>query len=225
MIATARRDTPYSHISALGPAYRPALDADFILAEPMTANTYPEGRWGMWTTGTPGCSRAALGPAAQFDYMPAESTTEAIMEIRRRSGLTWKELADLFEVSRRSVHHWANGNPVSAGRERTLRRMLAALRHLDRGSQVDTRALLLAVDPATGVSTLDLLQTGRFDDATARVAGGRAPARHRVPLSSNAQDARRPPAPALLLRAEQDQPHVPAKARTVRPERTPKASG
>ena len=224
MTATARRDTPDSHISTLGPAYRPALDAGFILAEPMTANTYPEGRWAVWTTGTPGCSRAAAGPAAQFDYMPTESTAEAIMEIRRRSGLTWQELAELFEVSRRSAHHWANGNPVSAGRERTIRRMLAAIRHLDRGSQVDTRALLLAVDQATGVSTLDLLKTGRFDDATARVAGGRAPVPHRVPLLSDVQDARRPPAPALLLGAEQDRPDVPARARTARPKRTPKAS-
>ena len=147
------------------------------------------------------------------------------MEIRRRSGLTWQELAELFEVSRRSVHHWANGNPVSAGRERIIRRMLAAIRHLDRGSQVDTRALLLAVDQATGVSTLDLLKTGRFDDATARVAGGRATPPHRVPLSSDIQDARRPPAPALLLGAEQDRPDVPAKARTVQPKRTHKASG
>ena len=183
MTATARRDTPDSHISALGPAYRPALDAGFILAEPMTANTYPEGRWAVWTTGTPGCSRAAAGPAAQFDYVPTESTAEAIMEIRRRSGLTWQELAELFEVSRRSAHHWANGNPVSAGRERTIRRMLAAIRHLDRGSQVDTRALLLAVDQATGVSTLDLLTDRpirRRNGARGRRSGTRASPRASV---------------------------------------------
>ena len=225
MTATARRDTPDSHISALGSANRPALDAGFILAEPMTANTYPEGRWAVWTTGAPGCSRAAAGPAAQFDYMPSESTAEAVMEIRRRSGLTWQELAELFEVSRRSVHHWANGNPVSAGRERTIRRMLAALRHLDRGDRAGTRAMLLAVDQATGVSTLDLLKAGRFEEATARVEGVRAPKPNRTPLSSAAQDARRPPAPALLLGAEQDRPDIPAKARTVRARRTPSPTG
>ncbi|MCY4560118.1 MAG: helix-turn-helix transcriptional regulator [Chloroflexi bacterium] len=181
MTATARRDTPDSHISALRSANRPGLDAGFILAEPMTANTYPEGRWAVWTTGAPGCSRAAAGLAAQFDYMPAESTAEAIMEIRRRSGLTWQELAELFDVSRRSVHHWANGNPASAGRDRTIRRTLAAIRHLDRGSQQGTRSLLLAVDQATGVSALDLLQAGRFDKAMARPAHARAPEPHRSP--------------------------------------------
>ena len=223
MTATARFGAPDRHISALGSAYHPALDAGLILAEPMTANTYPEGRWAVWTTGTPGCSRAVAGPAAQFDYMPAESTAEAIMEVRRRSGLTWQEIAELFEVSRRSVHHWANGNPANARRERTIRRMLAAIRHLDRGSQIDTRALLLAVDQAAGVSILDLLKTGRFDDAMVRVAGGRSPAPHRVPLSSDTQDVRRPPAPALLLGAKQDRPDVPARARIVPPKRPPKA--
>ena len=146
------------------------------------------------------------------------------MEVRRRSGLTWQELAELFEVSRRSVHHWANGKPVSAGNDRTIRRMLAAIRHLDRGSQLDNRALLLAVDQATGASTLDLLQAGRFDDATARIAGDRMPELHPVPLSAAARDARRPPVPTLLLEGEQERPEIPAKARAARPRRTPKTA-
>ena len=225
MTATARRDTPVSHISALGSANRPALNAGVILAEPTTANTYPEGRWAMWTTGAPGYSRAAAGPAAQFDYIPSESTAESVLEIRRRSGMTWQELAELFGVSRRSIHHWANGKPVSAGRERTIRRMLAALRHLDRGDRAGTRAMLLTIDQATGVSTLDLLKAGRFQQATARVEGVRTPEPSRTPLSSAAQDARRPPAPALLLEAEQDRPDTPAKARAVRTRRTTSPTG
>ena len=106
---------------------------------------------------------------------------------------------DLFDVSRRSVHHWANGKPVTASHDRTIRRMLAAIRHLDRGSQNDTRALLRAVDPATGVSTLDLLKAGQFDEAMGRVPGVRVPEPPRTPLSRAARDARRPPALPLLL--------------------------
>ena len=53
--------------------------------------------------------------------------------------------------------------------------MLAAIRHLDRGDRAGTRALLLTVDQAAGVSTLDLLKDGRFEEATGRVAGVRAP--------------------------------------------------
>ena len=143
------------------------------------------------------------------------------MEIRRRSGLTWEELGDLFDVSRRSVHHWANGKTVTSGHDRMIRKMLAALRHLDQSNQMATRAFLLTADPATGVSTLDLLKDGRFDEAMGRVDGARAPERNRIPLSRAALDARRPQPPVFLLGAEQDRPDIPANARAVRLKRTP----
>ena len=47
-----------------------------------------------------------------------------------------------------------------------IRRMLAAVRHLDQGGQVGTRALLLAFDQDIGVSALDLFSlTYSRDDA------------------------------------------------------------
>ncbi len=234
MSATALRGTADRRTSALGSMRLSRLDADFptvLIATPWpegtSINTCPQGSMTMWAIIAPHVERTAADPAGRFDFFlgPAESTAEAIMEIRRRSGLTWQELGELFDVSRRSIHHWANGKPVSAGNDRMIRRMLAAIRHLDRSSQRDTRALLLSVDQATGVSPLDLLQAGRFDDATDRVPGDRTPEPHRVPLSPPARDARRPLAPTLLLGAEQDRPDVPARARAVRPKRTPKASG
>ena len=237
MTATALRASPDRYISELGSTrlYRiDAEDSTVLIATPWPeaaiVNTYPQGSMAMWTIVAPHDERTAADPAGRFDISlwhagPVESTGEAILEIRRRSGLTWQELGDLFDVSRRSVHHWANGKPVSAGNDRTIRRMLAAIRHLDRGNQLDTRALLLAVDPATGISALDLLQAGRFDDATARVSGAGAPALNRVPLSPAVQDARRPPAPALLLGAEQDRPEISANARTVPARRASRASG
>ena len=232
MTAPALRDTGDAHTSALGCMYPSGLDATFAavliattLPGQATANTYAQGSMAMWATIAPCAERTAAGPTGQIEHVPAESTAEAIMEIRRRSGLTWEELADLFDVSRRSVHHWANGKPVSARHDRMIRRMLAAVRHLDQGGQVGTRALLLAVDQAMGVSALDLLKDGRFDEAMDRVAGVRAPERQRIPLSSAARDARRPQAPELLLGAEQDRPDLPAKARVVRAKRTPKTTG
>ena len=234
MTATALRATQDRHTSVLGSMCLSRLDADFptvLIATPWPegtiVNTCPQGSMTMWTFVVPHVERTAADPVGRCDFLlgPTESTAEAIMEIRRRSGLTWQELGELFNVSRRSIHHWANGKPVSAGNDQTIRRMLAAIRHLDRGSQRDTRALLLSVDQATGVSPLDLLQDGRFDDATAHVPGDRTPKPHRVPLSPAARDARRPPAPTLLLGAEQDRPDIPARARTVRPRRTPRPSG
>ena len=103
--------------------------------------------------------RTAAGQDGLFHPVAAESMGEAVMEIRRRSGLTWEVLSDLFNVSRRSVHHWANGKPVAAARERILRKMLAAIRHIDQGNQADTRAVLLAINPSKGASTFDLSRT------------------------------------------------------------------
>ena len=148
------------------------------------------------------------------------------MEIRRRSGLTWAELGDLFDVSRRSVHHWANGKPVTASHERMIRRMLAAVRHLDRGDQVSTRALLLTVDPGHGGCRARPLE-GRPFRRSRRPCRGRpgAPSLTVPPLSHAARDARRPQAPALLLEAEQERPDIPARARAGRTKRTPTTTG
>ena len=223
MTSTALRETPDTRTSAVGCMYRPALDATFAVT--LIATMLP----GSATANTGEtivlCSeRTAAGPIGQIEHVPAESTAEAIMEVRRRSGLTWEELGDLFDVSRRSVHHWANGKPVTANHDRTIRRMLAAVRHLDQGDQVGTRALLLAVDQTMGGSTLDLLKDGRFDEAMGRVAGVPAPGPHRILHSRVARDAHRPKAPALLLGAEQQRPDVPAKARAVRAMRTPRTT-
>ena len=232
MTATALRQTPDTRTSAVGCMYRSGPDATVVVAliatilpGSATANTYAQGLMAMGAKVALCSERTAAGPTGQIVPVPAESTAEAIMEIRRRSGLTWEELGDLFDVSRRSVHHWANGKPVTASHDRMIHRMLAAVRHLDRGDQVSTRALLLAVDQGMGVSALDLLKHGRFDEVMGRVAGAPALESHRVPLSRDARDARRPQAPALLLGAEQERPDVPARARAVRARRTPKTTG
>lgn len=223
MTATALRDTPDMHTSAMGPMYRSGFDA--TMAAVLIATTLPGSATASTYEAPLPIERTAVGPATEIERLTAESTAEAVLEIRRLSGLTWEELGDLFDVSRRSIHHWASGRPVSAKHDKMIRQMLAAIRYLDRGDRADTRALLLAVDHATEVSVLDLLKDGRFDEAMGRVEGGRAPEHRRVPLSREAWDARRQQAPALLLEAEQERPDIPAKARAVRPKRTPKKTG
>jgi hypothetical protein len=200
--------------------HRSGIDATTVamliataLSGSVTATTYPV----PWLV-----ERTATGPAGQIEHAPAGSTAEAVLEIRRRSGLTWEELGDLFDVSRRSVHHWASGKTVSARHDQMIHRVLAVIRQLDQGGQAGTRSRLLAVDGVTGVSALDLLKDGLFDEAMARVEGVRAPEHRRIPVSRKAQDMRRPQAPLLLLEAEQERPDIPSKARTVSAARTPK---
>jgi len=138
-----------------------------------------------------------------------ESTEAGIFELRRLSGLTWEELARLFEVSRRSVHFWASGKPMNSTNEERLGRLVAAIRKIDRGSGVATRAALLGAS-RTGQIPFDLLASGQYDRVLDLVGAGVAMERRvaRTPLSAEAQQARAPRPPEELVAALQDSIHV-----------------
>ena len=150
-------------------------------------------------------------PSGRLPPAPAESgasAAEAIHTIRRLSGLTWDELADLFAVSRRSLHHWANGRSVSAEHDRRLRQVLAMLRDIDRGEATRNRDALLAVT-ADGRLIVDLLKEGRYEEARALARPGSGRTRPSLrPLSPEAAAARRPPPLLAQLGALEDEPTV-----------------
>ena len=229
MTSIAVHDIPEATTSATGSMNGIWRDTDSVvlliptaLSGPATANTYSQDLMTRWATIAQCAERTATGPIGQIDHVPAESTSESIMEIRRRSGLTWEELGDLFGVNRRSLHYWANGKTVSASHDRTIRRMLAAVRHLDRGNQERTRTVLLTVDENLDVSRFDLLRRGQFDEAVGSIESVPQLEHQRIPLASTAWNERRPQVPVKLLEAEQGRPDIPAKARAVKPKRIPK---
>jgi transcriptional regulator with XRE-family HTH domain len=142
--------------------------------------------------------------------LPAESPGErafaaAVLEVRRRSGLTWEQLASLFDVDRRSVHLWASGRPMSAPNAERLNRVLVAVRRADRGSPSATRAWLHS-PTSQGILPLDLLREGRFDEVVALGAEVNVP--RPAPLSETARAARAPLSPADLVSARQDRVHI-----------------
>ena len=162
------------------------------------------------------------GTVEMIDQLSSQTTAEAVLEIRRRSGLTWEKMSELFNVSRRSIHNWANGENTSQQHERRIRSTLAVVRHLDQGNQAATRARLLTTD-ASRRSPIDLLSVGRFDEVMAYSAGPSVLESHRSPIAPEARDARRPPAPPLLLEAEHERPDLGgSKARIARVVRTSK---
>lgn len=57
------------------------------------------------------------------------SLSSALAEIRKKSGLTWAQLANLFDVSRRTIHSWANGAAV---RSTNAARVLEVLDRIDK---------------------------------------------------------------------------------------------
>lgn len=72
----------------------------------------------------------------------ASLVPEMLSEIRRRAALTWDHLATIFGVSRRAVHHWAAGKPVSAQNVENVREFLERIVRIDEGKPFATRAKL-----------------------------------------------------------------------------------
>jgi hypothetical protein len=99
----------------------------------------------------------------------------AIHELKRLSGLTWEDLANLLSVTRRSLHLWANGGPINTPNEKLVRDMLITLRAMDRGTATENRRLMLT-PIADGRVFTDLLRSRQFAEAIAFAgrSGGRS---------------------------------------------------
>lgn len=159
---------------------------------------------------------AAVTATHAFD---PEDASAALAEVRRISGLTWEQLAQVFGVSRRTLHFWASGKSLSSPNEEHLRRLLTALRRADRGAADINRAMLLT--EREGTVPLQLLAERRYDEFLRLVGEGAGRARITLkPLSRDAWEARKPQPPEELVDALQDRAHKDVgrgrAARTVR---------
>lgn len=140
---------------------------------------------------------------------PTDHGINAIAELRRLSGLTWEQLARLFGVSRRSLHFWASGKPLTPANEERLNRMLATVRRIDRGSAAANRTLLLTAD-SDGHITFDLLAQGRYEQVVSLLGGGGVITRSTMGRrpSKAVRAAGNPPPPERFVGALQDRVHV-----------------
>lgn len=135
--------------------------------------------------------------SAGASVVPVERQGAAIAELRRLSGLTWDQLAKLFDVSRRALHFWASGKAMTSANQEHLQRVLGFVRQIDRGSASANRAALVTVDK-DGVLPLDLLRRAEYERAARMLGRGRA-RRVAVPKISNAAMAARAPRPPAEL--------------------------
>lgn len=136
-----------------------------------------------------------------------ESSDTAINELRRRSGLTWEQLARIFGVARRSIHFWASGKPMNAANEERLGRLLAVIRYIDRGTARETRMALVTALPEGGIP-FELLLSDAFDEVAERLGPGIASAGPKLsPLAISARVARATGSPEKLVGARHDTVH------------------
>jgi transcriptional regulator with XRE-family HTH domain len=146
-------------------------------------------------------------PQTAVVELPVKSTQQAVNELRKLSGLTWEQLASLFDVSRRSVHFWASGQPLTSTNEEKLNRILDVVEYISRGSASSNRSLLMSIAD-DGKSYLELLKEGEFDRVKHLLGAGNAPIKPKLgQLSPAAELSRVPPNPADLVDALQDSIH------------------
>lgn len=154
-------------------------------------------------------------------------SASAIMELRRLTGLTWEEIARVFGVSRRSIHFWASGQPLSTNNEERLQNLIQIFRRIHRGTARDTKVALVSPQPC-GSIPLDLLAEGQYYEVINLLESGSHPIiRSSIPLSPANKAARIPPSPEILASALQDTIHQetpqgrPAKSFKVNKKRGP----
>jgi len=154
-----------------------------------------------------------------------QATQKNVNKLRRLSGLTWDQLAQLFNVSRRSLHFWASGQPLSRFNEENLNRLLGTIQYIDRGSASLNRSLLLKLN-SDGRPFLDLLALGKHEEVKQILGAGNAAVKPQLlPLSEEASRSRMPPNPADLVDALSDNIHREVgKARPARAARSRKNS-
>lgn len=177
------------------------------LSVPGTSSAGPSRVWEQAFVHQSGATTSGFdGQVQDTAETPAETTRKATVDLRRLSGLTWEQLGELFEVSRRSVHFWASGKPLNAANEQRLMRVLDIVRKADRGDARSTRAALFEV--TDGSAPFDLLVSQKFDEA--RSALGPGPGRRRpglTELGAEAKAARKPLPPGELVDARHDRVH------------------
>lgn len=95
-------------------------------------------------------------PAREQAHNDLPSMGGLLASIHSKSGLTWDQIARLFNVSRRSVHLWLAGGKMSAANEERLVAIESYVSSLDGDPDARRRRLLSATE--TGMSFFDSMR-------------------------------------------------------------------
>jgi transcriptional regulator with XRE-family HTH domain len=138
---------------------------------------------------------------------PATAAQASLSEVRTHSGLTYEEIAPLLGVSRRTLHSWNNGSPISARRERKLRGLAEAVKAIASVCALPMRRFLFDRSDS-GIRPYDLLAEGLYQEAVDAAAGRR-------PYTSAPQ---RPESETLASQLDRRDDAVSIKTGRLRPE-------
>jgi hypothetical protein len=138
-------------------------------------------------------------PDTALLFYESSESPPSINELKKLSGLTWEQIAKIFNVSRRSIHFWASGKKLSPFNTECLNRFVMTLRYIDRGSADVNRSLLLESHQGSDIP-LNLLKDGKFNEVKRILGKGNSVIRGKTKqLSVEATESRRPPSPKDLV--------------------------
>lgn len=120
-----------------------------------------------------------------------QSPQSVVAEIKRLSGLTWENIADILGVSPRSVHLWRAGGQMAETKRQRSGSLLSFLRFIDRGLGETNRALILD-NSDEGMTVLAMLIAGEHERAKMVVGAGQS---RPASFASIPKEARRRTAP------------------------------
>lgn len=134
---------------------------------------------------------------------PKLSASQEIKELKAKSGLTWDRLGQIFAVSRRTLHNWADGKAINSENHEKLMNVILCLDKVSQGNAGLNRRMLLIA--RGGIIPIDLLIQGKFKEFHDLLQGVKLTKPRE--LSAEEKHARAPVAPALLMGTRSDPVH------------------
>lgn len=134
---------------------------------------------------------SGLSVVVDAPNLSARSPQSLVREIKRLSGLTWENIAEVVGVSPRSVHLWLSGGQMAETKRQRAGLLLSFLTFIDRGHGEANRALILDTSDA-GTTVLVMLTAGEHERAKMIVGPGRP---RPSPFASTARNSLRRTAP------------------------------
>ncbi|QPK84062.1 hypothetical protein G7Y29_04595 [Corynebacterium qintianiae] len=112
-------------------------------APAQTKSLYPDSAFTRYWSGL-GLKQQTATSTPKTAKKPEVSPAFLVKSLQNISGLTAKELGHVFNVSRRSIHNWANGSSISVSNAQRIRAFHALVSSLGVNSPEQRRTLLLS---------------------------------------------------------------------------------
>ncbi len=116
----------------------------------------------------------------------SRSPSELVQGVRFLGGMTWAQVADLFDVSLRAVFDWAAGKTVAGQHHQHLGNVFSTLEYIDRGSAEENINLLMGASQ-DGMTCFELLKKDQCDRVRNIVGEGLKRTSYKKKLSAEAE--------------------------------------